>query len=99
KKFSLPFACIVFAISGIPMGLITRKGGRLMGISLSLVLIFIYYIFLIIGQNYGYKGKMNYFLAAWLPNIVLTLLGIVLFIWTLLPNVKKKLIFFKGREQ
>lgn len=99
KKFSLPFACVVFAISGIPLGLITRKGGRLMGISLSLVLIFIYYIFLIIGQNYGYRGKMDYFLAAWLPNIVLTLLGVVFFIWILIPHLKRKLTSFIESKQ
>lgn len=99
KKFSLPFACVVFAISGIPLGLITRKGGRLMGISLSLVLIFIYYIFLIVGQNYGYRGKMDYFIAAWLPNIVLTLLGIVFFAWLLSPQIKRKFIFITGTGQ
>jgi lipopolysaccharide export system permease protein len=95
KKFSLPFACIVFAISGIPLGLITKKGGRLTGISLSLVIIFIYYIFLIIGHNYGYSGKMVYFLAAWLPNIVLTFLGIVFFALLLFPQIKKIFISFK----
>ncbi|MCX8093227.1 MAG: LptF/LptG family permease [Candidatus Goldbacteria bacterium] len=95
KKFSLPFACMVFAITGIPLGLITKKGGRLMGISLSLILIFIYYIFLIIGQNYGYRGKMDYFLAAWLPNIVLILIGIFFFVWIMLPQFKNKFISFK----
>lgn len=99
KKFSMPFACVVFAISGIPLGLITRKGGRLMGISFSLVLIFIYYIFLTIGQHYGYRGKIDYFFAAWLPNIVLTLLGFVFFIWILIPHFKRKLVSFIGLKK
>lgn len=99
KKFSLPFACVVFAVSGIPFGLITKRGGRLTGISLSLLLIFIYYIFLIIGQNYGYRGKLDYFLAAWLPNIVLTLLGFVFFVWILMPQIKRKIISFTGLKK
>jgi len=98
KKFSLPFACLVFAISGIPLGLITKKGGRLMGISLSLVLIFIYYIFLMVGQNYGYSGKMNYFLATWLPNFVIIIIGILIFILLLMPQLKRKFIF-TGKKQ
>jgi len=99
KKFSLPFACVVFAMSGVPLGLITRKGGRLMGISLSLILIFVYYIFLIIGQNYGYRGKMDYFLATWLPNIILALLGVIFFIWMLLPQIKRKLLPDSGQKK
>jgi lipopolysaccharide export system permease protein len=86
KKFSIPFAVIAFTIVGIPLGLMTKKGGRVMGISFSIVLIFIYYILLSIGQNYGYIGKMNYFLAAWGSNIFLIGIGLILFIYMALRS-------------
>jgi lipopolysaccharide export system permease protein len=91
KKFSIPFACMAFAFIGIPLGLMTRKGGMLAGISFSLVLICIYYFLLSIGQNIGYRGQMDYFLAAWMPNIFLVFAGFVLFAVMMLPAVKRAL--------
>jgi lipopolysaccharide export system permease protein len=91
KKFSIPFAAIAFAAVGIPLGLMTRKGGRLAGISFSLVLITLYYFLLSIGQNVGYRGQMNYFLAAWMPNIFLVGCGAVLFIIMTLPALTRTL--------
>lgn len=95
KKFSIPFAVIAFAIIGIPLGLMTKKGGRIGGIAYSLVLIFIYYVFLSIGQNYGYKGQMNYFLAVWLPNIFLAGAGLLLLIFMGLKHIFKRKVTLK----
>jgi len=92
KKLSIPFAVMAFALAGIPMGLMTKKGGRIMGSALSLVLIFIYYILLSVGQNYGYRGQMNYFFAVWMPNIFLAACGLVIFGYLLIqPLLKRRL--------
>jgi len=88
KKFSIPFATLAFAIIGIPLGLLTKKGGRISGISFSIVLIFIYYVLLSLGQNYGYDGKMNHFIAAWLPNFFMLFTGFILFTFILYPELK-----------
>jgi lipopolysaccharide export system permease protein len=91
KKFSIPFAVIAFAIVGIPLGLMTKRGGRIGGIAYSLGLIFVYYVLLSTGQNYGYKGQMNYFLAVWLPNIFLAGVGLLLLVYMgVKPYLKKK---------
>jgi len=87
KKFSLPFAVIAFAIIGIPLGLLTKKGGKITGISFSLVLIFIYYILLSVGQSYGYSGKWSHFVAAWLPNLVMLGISALLFGIIFLPYI------------
>ena len=97
KKFSIPFAVLAFAIVGIPLGLMTKKGGRLAGISISLVLIFIYYILLFTGQTFGYRGKWDYFLAVWLPNIFLAVIGLILYAILLFPVFKRALRQKRGR--
>lgn len=89
KKFSIPFAVLAFTILGIPLGLMTKKGGKLAGISISLVLIFIYYILLFAGQTFGYRGAWNYFLAVWLPNIFLAAVGLILYTVLLFPVIKR----------
>jgi LPS export ABC transporter permease LptF len=99
KKFSLPFAVIAFAVIGIPLGLMTKKGGKIAGISFSLVLIFVYYILLSMGQNYGYSGEMNHFLAAWLPNFAMLFAGFVLFFIMYLPYLKTRITAQKGGKK
>jgi lipopolysaccharide export LptBFGC system permease protein LptF len=91
KKFSIPFAVLAFALVGIPLGLMTKKGGKLAGISFSLVLIFIYYILLFTGQTFGYRGKWDHFMAVWLPNIFLAAVGVALYAVILLPMLKRAL--------
>lgn len=91
KKFSIPFACMAFAFVAIPLGLMTKKGGRITGISISLALIFIYYILLNAGQYRGYKGEMDYFLSVWLANFVLIGIGIILMAFKIMPALIKSL--------
>ncbi|HDQ26604.1 MAG TPA: YjgP/YjgQ family permease [bacterium] len=90
KKTSLPFAIVAFAAVGIPLGLMTRRGGKITSIVFSLVLILAYYVLLSLGQNYGYRGQMNHFVSAWLPNLFLTGCGAVLFLFMLFPVIKRK---------
>jgi len=90
KKLSIPFAVIAFTIVGIPLGLITKKGGRFMGILFSLGLICIYYFLLSLGQNFGYNGTMDHALAVWLPNIVLVAIGLILYGYMFISSYLKK---------
>lgn len=86
KKISIPFACIVFMVIGVPLGLMTRKGGRVIGIGFSLVLITVYYFALSIGQNMGYRGKLDHMFAVWLPNLLILGVGALLFAVMALPE-------------
>src|SRR5438128_4511972 len=44
KKFAIPFACLVFGVLGLPLGITNRRGGKSSGFSLSVVIILVYYI-------------------------------------------------------
>lgn len=69
KKIAIPFACLAFVLAGFPLGTLTRRGGRLLGFSFAIGLIFIYYLLLSLGQTYGDDGRMLPVLAMWMPNI------------------------------
>jgi len=79
KKFSLPFVCFVFVLLGLPLGLMTGRGGRTGGLSLSLAIIFLYYVLLTAGEKLAIDGRLTPFLAMWGPDILLTAAGLVLF--------------------
>lgn len=78
RKFSIPFACLVFAALGVPLGIQPSRSVHSRGFSLSLALIFLYYMLLTFGQNLGERGAVPAFVAVWTPNIVLAAVATVL---------------------
>lgn len=71
KKFSIPFACFVFGVLGLALGVRNRRDGRSWGFIVSLAVIFIYYILIDIGENMAISGRLSPFLGMWAPNIIL----------------------------
>jgi LPS export ABC transporter permease LptG len=80
KMFAIPFACIVFGILGLPLGITNRRGGRSSGFSLSIAIILIYYVMINNGEHLADTGKVGPALAMWTPNVILLALGIYLLI-------------------
>lgn len=80
KKFVIPFACIVFAFVGLPLGITNRRGGKGSGFAISIGIILGYYLLLNNGETRAENGKISPALAMWLPNILLAALGLFLFL-------------------
>ena len=78
KKFSIPFACLAFGLMGIPLGLMVKQSGKMIGFGIGLVVILVYYLLLQVGQSTGLSGMLSPALAMWLPNIVIGAFGIAL---------------------
>ena len=78
KKFSIPFACLAFGLMGVPLGLMVKQGGKMIGFGVGLAVILVYYLLLQIGQSTGLEGVLSPVLAMWLPNIVISVFGIAL---------------------
>ncbi len=78
KKFAIPFACLVFGVLGLPLGITNRRGGKSSGFSLSVVIILIYYIMINNGEQLAATGKIQPWLAMWTPNIILLAIGLYL---------------------
>jgi lipopolysaccharide export system permease protein len=78
KKIAIPFACLSFLLIGFPLGVLVRKGGRMLSFVLAIGLIFVYYLFLSVGQTYGDDGKLTPWVSMWLANLVLAAIGLPL---------------------
>ena len=81
RKFSIPVACFVFVLIGIGLGVTSRKDGRLASFALGLMVIFTYYVIMYGAEALAKGALVSPHLAMWLPNILLGLAGLALFLW------------------
>jgi len=78
KKFSIPFASIVFILIGAPLGIASRKGSMGIGITLSIFFFLLYWICLILGEDLADRRLLPPMLAMWFPNILIGFAGLYL---------------------
>jgi len=77
-KYSVPFSGLIFVLLGVPLGLRIKQGSKATGIIISIVLVFVYYVFVSAARSFGNGGVLDPALAAWLPNIIFAILGIII---------------------
>ena len=75
KKLSIPAACLVFALVGAPLGALIRRRGAAVSVGVSLFFFWIYWMFLIGGEELADRGYIPPPLAMWAPNLVFALAG------------------------
>ncbi|HLB91118.1 MAG TPA: LptF/LptG family permease [Terriglobales bacterium] len=80
RRLSLPTACIVLALVGIPLGLSSKKGGKSSGFVLTILLVFIYYSLSLVGVSFARQGHLSPAAGVWLADFVF-LLGGVFLLW------------------
>jgi len=77
-KFSVPLTSFIFAIIGLPLSLPTIKSGRTWGMMLTIVIMFTFYVFASVFRSLGRGGIVDPILAAWTPQFLFGILGVVL---------------------
>jgi lipopolysaccharide export system permease protein len=75
RKFAIPFACVVFGLVGVPLGIEPSRAVKSRGFAVSLVVIFAYYVLMSAGQALAEQGTVPPVVGLWLPNVLLGTLG------------------------
>jgi LPS export ABC transporter permease LptG len=70
QKYALPFASFIAVLIALPLAVRFGKKGRTLGIALSVVVLFIYYILGAVGAAFGKNGAITPWIAVWLPNAI-----------------------------
>ncbi len=78
RKFTLPFACLIFFFIGAPLGAIIRKGGLGMPVVVSIVFFIFYYIISTIGERFAKELVVSPAIGMWLSSALILPLGIIL---------------------
>jgi lipopolysaccharide export system permease protein len=79
SKLALPFAAFVFTLIAVPFGLRpVRGGGTGLGFGLAVAIVFVYYVISTICLTIGSAATWLAVPAAWAPNLLFTLIGVIL---------------------
>lgn len=82
KRFALPLTCLVFALLGLPLGMVKHRTAKSRAFVVALGVVIVYYALQLGGDALGETGKLNPVLATWSPNLVLGTAGAWFFIMT-----------------
>ena len=80
-KFSIPAACLVFALIALALGLRVSRDGKLGGFVVGIGVIFAYYILMFLAESMAKGHQIPAEWARWVPNLLLGPFGIVALIW------------------
>lgn len=75
KRAALPFGVIIFSILAIPLGVISKKGGKSYGFVVSLGIFLVYFLLLSVGEGFAKSGRLSPVLGPWAGNLVFLVLG------------------------
>ena len=78
-KIALPLTTIVFVLIGVPLAITPPRVRYNRGFLFSILIIFTYYLIRALSISFGEAGTLIPVFAAFMPNIVLTILGIGLY--------------------
>ncbi|HUI42278.1 MAG TPA: LPS export ABC transporter permease LptF, partial [Terriglobia bacterium] len=74
-RLALPVAALVLALVGIPLGLFSRKGGKAVGVMVTILLVFVYYMLMASGFSFAKQGRLPPVAGLWAANLVFALAG------------------------
>jgi len=78
KRFAYPAACLVLMLVGVPLGVISRRGGKSSAWVFTILLVVLYYSLSLIGIALGRQNWIPTFLAVWSANILFAAGGLFL---------------------
>ncbi|MBI4892809.1 MAG: LptF/LptG family permease [Acidobacteria bacterium] len=78
QRLALPLACLLLALTGIPLGVSSKKGGKSAAFVITVLFALFYYTALVSLIGLAREGRMKAQLAVWLPDAVFAIAAVVL---------------------
>ena len=76
RRYSLPAACLALGLLAFPLGIQSKTAKRSFGLMLGLFFFFTYYLLLTAGYSFGKSGALPPEIGMWLPNVIMTCIGL-----------------------
>ncbi len=81
RKYSIPVACLVFAVLALGLGVNHRKDGRSSSFVIAIGVVLVYYFVMYVSEAMAKGQQIPAEFAMWIPNIVLGAAGLLLLVF------------------
>ncbi len=88
RRAALSIAPFVFALVGAALGLRVRRGGRSVGVLLSLIVVIVYYLMSLLGESLARAGTMSPYVGPWLATVVIVAVSLIFLFVRRIPFVR-----------
>ncbi len=96
KRYAIPFACLVFGLMGVPLGIQPRRSAKSYGLIFSILILMAYYICSIAFEIFAAQKILPPLAAAWAPNLLFGGLGVYLLVKTANESPFKPILVLTG---
>lgn len=96
KRLAFSFSPLLFALLGGALGLRVRRGGKGIGVLLSIVIMIAYYLLFLMGESLSRAGTVTPGVGAWMATVFMLLLSAVLLIANRRPLAR---LFARDRKR
>ena len=78
QRIAAPWTCLIVVLMAIPFGAQSGRRNLFFGVAGSIFICFGYFVLQQVSLAFGLSGRIPGWLAAWLPNFIFAIVGIVL---------------------
>ncbi len=79
KDLAFPMAALLFGLLGVPVGIVSKRSGRVGGFAVGVGIVVLYYLLNVLFEFLAVTLFLPPFAGAWGPNIAFLAIGILLF--------------------
>jgi lipopolysaccharide export system permease protein len=79
KDLAFPTASLVFCILGVPVGIVSKRSGRIGGFAVGVLVVILYYVLNVGCEFLVTTTAISPFVGAWLPNAIFAVVTVVWF--------------------
>jgi len=77
-RIAAPWTCLIVVLMAIPFGAQSGRRNLFFGVAGSIFICFSYFVLQQVSLAFGMNGRLPGWLAAWLPNFIFAVIGIIL---------------------
>jgi len=79
KDLAFPTAALVFGMLGVPVGIASKRSGRVGGFAVGVMIVIAYYVLNVLSEFFVTTRVLHPFSGAWLPNAIFLAVTLALF--------------------
>jgi len=76
ERIAFSLGAFLFVFVGIPIAVIVRRGEAVVSFAIAMIFAFLFYILFAIAHALAAKGVLPPYIAMWLPNLLLVIIGL-----------------------